>query len=258
MDGIVRVVPRTPTPKRTLTTPKQTPKQTSTQSHTTPTRSPLQPDYTNERVEKTPERAGISFLNEAVGEIDKIFEKVSPQRKQSPQQSPQRTQPRKDKQITQSLSTPMRTIGREYKPEEINNMMLDYFHVPRAMWGNLPLGSHVRFFKVGSSTGSTAASTDRASKNMRFRPGGFVKAHADGLLFLETKLRGKEENGNICFPVTINQIDEIWKKPDRAAYIEIAVMTSELNKKEESIQELRRRVDKLETVMRAIAAKVVC
>jgi hypothetical protein len=256
MDGVVKVAPR---------------------NSATPTRSAVK--IVDDKIQKTPERAATNFLSDVSSKLDNIFTTPtrSPQRDNNVQPhvqqhvqshvQPQRTGNVPSHAHVQShvhpqvqpqpnhLNTPMRTMGREYTKEEIDNLLTDdYFNVPSKYWKSIPIGAHIRVFKRAAVCGSD-------SRGARFRPGGFVKSHMmrgeEHIIVLETILHGKEERGNIVFPMSTLDLDEIWKKTDRNAYIEITLMSETIRKYESENKNLKNRVDKMEKILKVVVEKML-
>ena len=275
MDGRVKVVPKTPTPI------SQTPKQTPTPRSQTPkTKTPLSPidsflqdigksvddifstasktSFGSESLSKTEDKTTLSIPDNIITTNTTTYKPATT------------TLPFQPHNQTYVQSTPLRTMGREYTDAEINTYITkDYFKVPEGLWKNIPIGSHVRFFKKAAVCGSK-------SKGARFRPGGFVKSHVvndeqDHILILETIYRGKPTTANyITFPMALKDLDEIWKKPTRESYIEYVVLNDEIRKvnnnlisarndiniKNKEIESLKNRVNQMEKILKIVANKV--
>jgi hypothetical protein len=140
--------------------------------------------------------------------------------------------------------------GKVYTDEDIQKLLSDgYIKVHKSLWDHIPAGSHIRFIKRDDGS--------NLPRNARFKPGGFVKNHfvTDGdqkKIMIETKPHGNRgDAGYISFPIAYDQVDEIWKKYDRYAFIEIHLIYTSLAQKKKQIEELTARVNKLEEILRA-------
>jgi hypothetical protein len=140
--------------------------------------------------------------------------------------------------------------GKEYTEDNIAEMLADgYINVNSALWDYIPAGAHIRYFKK-SPSGAPAL-----PRTKRFKPGGFVRNHYstdDGkkIIQIETRIGGKiGHDGYVTFPVKYDDIDEIWKKYDKDAFIEIHLIYSSLAQKKKQIEDLTARVAHLEALM---------
>jgi hypothetical protein len=119
-----------------------------------------------------------------------------------------------------------------------------YINVHRSLWDHIPSGAHIRYIKKGDE-----------DRSKRFKPGGFVKNHFmsnDGVKFMmiETKPNGKPgERGYISFPISYDNIAELWKKYDRNVFIEMHLTSTSLTQKKRQIDELSLRIKKIETAL---------
>lgn len=134
----------------------------------------------------------------------------------------------------------------EYTNEEINEMLSEgYIIVHRQLWDYIPSGSHIRYYKKSTTE----------DRRKMFRPGGFVQSRAetpDGkkIFMLESKLGGKRgDPGYITFPIAYDDIDEIWKKYSRDAFIETHLIYGSLAQKKKQIEDLISRIEKLERII---------
>lgn len=155
-----------------------------------------------------------------------------------------RTEESKEKQIT----------GHKYTDVEINEILSDgYIQIHPQLWSYIPSGSHIRYIKKSSDL----------PRCERFRPGGFVKnqfVNGDGahMITLENSLYGRADD-HLTFPIAYKDIDELWKKYDRSAFIEIHLINCSLAQKKQQIElltqqniDLIRRVELLEDILRVI------
>lgn len=151
------------------------------------------------------------------------------------------------------------TSGRYSDADVHNHTVADgYVAVHPALWDHIPGGAHIRYIKKDDGNG--------LPRNERFKPGGFVKNHytnKDGkkMFMLETIPGGQQKNEGgrnyISFPVAYENIDELWKKYDRFAFVEIHLMYNSLAVKKQQIEsleaknmELDQRLTLLENILR--------
>lgn len=157
-------------------------------------------------------------------------------------------------QNTQNIpntQTESKTNPREYTEQEIHNLLSDgYIVIHPSLWDYIPNGSHIRYVKKGEGSRST-----------RFRPGGFVKSHfttSDDkkMMMIESRVGGKPgDAGYISFPIAYTDIEELWKKYDRYAFIEIHLIYSSLAQKKQQIEDLTTRVNRLESILMGLVQK---
>lgn len=134
--------------------------------------------------------------------------------------------------------------GREYTIDEITEMLSSgYLTIHKALYEYIPVGSHVRYYKKCNPG---------CERRLMFRPGGFVKSHfvtAEGkrMMMIESTLGGKNgDPGYIAFPMAYDDIDELFKKYPRDAFIEIHLIYSSLAQKKKQIEDLENRIIRLE------------
>jgi len=138
-----------------------------------------------------------------------------------------------------------------YTEEQITNLLADgYLVVHNSLWDYIPKGAHIRYYKKGPG-----------SRCERFRPGGFVKCHFTkenkSYMIIENQPNGNKSNPSyISFTVSYDNIEEIWKKYDRMAFIEIHLIRSSLKQKKTQIEELVDRLNKLERKVAALDNKL--
>lgn len=150
-----------------------------------------------------------------------------------------------------NTQTESKTNPREYTEQEIHNLLSDgYIVIHSSLWDYIPNGSHIRYVKKGEGSRST-----------RFRPGGFVKSHfttSDDkkMMMIESRVGGKPgDAGYISFPIAYTDIEELWKKYDRYAFIEIHLIYSSLAQKKQQIEDLTTRVNRLESILMGLVQK---
>lgn len=146
-------------------------------------------------------------------------------------------QPSPKTQISKRKASPKKqaTIAhvKQYSDQDIHEILSDgYILIIPQLWDHIPPGAHIRYIKKGETP-----------RSERFRPGGFVKSHfvADNakMLMLETRICGKKDDaGYTTFPVAYADIDELWKKYDRGAFIEIHLINNSLAQKKQYIDDL--------------------
>jgi hypothetical protein len=100
------------------------------------------------------------------------------------------------------------------------------------------------------------------ARGARFRPGGFIKNHfvtPEGKKMITVESRpGGSGAGYFSYPIAYEDIDELWKKYDRAAFVEIHLIHSSLAQKKRQIEELNKtvleqaaRIQRIEDMLRA-------
>lgn len=131
-----------------------------------------------------------------------------------------------------------------YTEADIQTLLDGYINVHPTLWDYIPTGAHIRFIKKAGGT-----------RTERFKPGGFVKNHFTGdggkkFLMIETKPNGRPGQDKYrTFPIAYEDMEEIWKKYDRTAFIEIHLISTSLAQKKKQIEDLTARVGKLETLL---------
>lgn len=133
-----------------------------------------------------------------------------------------------------------------YSDADITEMLSKgYIRVDPKYYDVIPIGAHVRYVRKGNSP-----------RGERFKPGGFVKSkHTDDsgrtIMYLSNSLNGKKgDKGYIEFPICLQDIEELWKKYDYHAYIEITLLHKSLQQKTVQIEELTKRIATIETVLK--------
>lgn len=150
--------------------------------------------------------------------------------------------------------TDNKSKGREYTTQDVQDMLLDgYISVHPDLWDRIPSGSHIRYIKRDDG--------QELSREKRFKPGGFVRNHFENKngeksIMIETVPGGSNKNPNyISFPIAYKNTEEIWKKYDRSAFIEIHLITNSLAQKKQQIDKLTERVQVLENILKALIKK---
>lgn len=121
---------------------------------------------------------------------------------------------------------------------DIQTFLEGYIMIHRTLWDRIPAQSHVRYFDKGLGP--------RAD---RFRPGGYVRGHhMDGAQkYLVIRSTDATETH-----VSYDAIDEVWKKYDTRAFIEIHLILASLAQKKKQIDTLQARVKRLEDIVAAL------
>lgn len=140
----------------------------------------------------------------------------------------------KRKLVTRSVSLDYKKKPKSYTKDDIKSLTsTGYILVAKELWDYIPTKSHVRYAKNGED-----------SIESRFKPGGFVRNHfltsnnKKGLV-LENKIGGKQgDKDYISFPIVFDDIDKIWKKYPKDAFIEIHLINNSLAAKKAQINTL--------------------
>lgn len=171
-----------------------------------------------------------------------------------PASSPKPKTPTGTQQPAPAKQKPNEKAPIVYTDEKIQELLSDgYIKVTSSLWDYIPTGSHIRYLKRDDGSG--------APKSKRFKPGGFVRSHfvtEDGkkMLMIENKPNGKRgDPGYVTFPVAYEDVEELWKKYDRFAFIEIHLIYVSLAQKKKQIEELSARVKTLEDILRSVVKK---
>ena len=141
-----------------------------------------------------------------------------------------------------------------------------YIVVHPQLWDFLPKGAHIRYVKKDTGKGLPRCE--------RFCPGGFITNHftREGKKMLMMGSQYKKEpsrSGYLSFPLAYDEIEEMWKKYDRASFIEMHLVRGSLAEKKSQIEslttnnaKLNERVDTLteririlEEILKAIVGK---
>lgn len=145
------------------------------------------------------------------------------------------------------------TPSRVYTEEEIASLLQSYIIVHRSLWDHIPIGSHIRYLKKQKPG-------ENKPIGERFKPGGFVKTHFTKndkkFLLVGSQLSKKSLAAGKkvpTFPIAYEDIEVLWKKYDRATFVEISLMHNSLAKKDMQIKELTRRVEQLERQIKELA-----
>jgi len=138
----------------------------------------------------------------------------------------------------------------KYTDEAIKQLLAGYILVSPTLYDYIPLGAHIRYFRRDRKANS---------RNDTFKLGGFVQRHYKNndksMLMLETVPGscvscGHEPayklNNHVTYPLAYDEIDELWKKYDAGAFIEIHLIYGSLQRKEKKIAELEARILALE------------
>ncbi len=156
-----------------------------------------------------------------------------------------------DEQASMSKTTTInkkQSAVREYSDNEIEDLLsVGYIRVHCELWEHIPVGSHVRYIRKDDGTGQ--------SQGYRFRPGGFIKGHlintkGEKMMAIASRINGaKNIPGYFKYTLTYDSIETLWKKYDRAAFVEIHLIYNSLAMKKRQIDDLLARVTKLEAVL---------
>ncbi len=139
----------------------------------------------------------------------------------------------------------------KYTDEAITQLLAGYIQVSPTLYDYVPIGAHIRYFRKDRATNS---------RNATFKLGGFVQNHyrdsmGKPMLMLETVPGscvscGHEPayrlNNHVLYPLAYDEIDELWKKYDAGAFIEIHLIQGSLARKDKKIAELEDRIRALE------------
>lgn len=173
----------------------------------------------------------------------------SPRQVASPRQvgSPRRANARSGKQSPRQVGSPNQNTpekkiykkypSTKYSNDEIKELLDGYNEVPRSAWGQIPVGSHIRYFKTDG----------------KFVRGGFVINHwaKDGKDFIHLSNNTKTTAPKYAaWPVAHESVKRIFKKPDPQSKIEVDTMRNktleiitQINKLVSAIKKLQQRVD---------------
>jgi len=139
-----------------------------------------------------------------------------------------------------------------YTPAEIRELLADgYITVHRTLWDHIPHGSHVRYMLKPPRDSRDWG----ISEGARFRPGGYVKNHYTSesgieMLLIETRPGGKKGDPSyLSIPIDKAEIEVLWKKYPRDAFVEIHMMAASLAQKKMEIEKLEIRVTALELAL---------
>jgi hypothetical protein len=145
-------------------------------------------------------------------------------------------------------------VDKKYTEDEIRELLEGYLMVDETLFESLPPGAHIRYFRKNKHK-------EKKPFLERFRMGGFVNRHysenGKKFLILESKIAGVEgQNGYVKYNVCYDDIDELWKKYDQSAYIEILLINSSLVDKKKKIEKLesemtslRKELDELKAIV---------
>ena len=143
--------------------------------------------------------------------------------------------------------------GKKYTEDDMQVMLEGYFGVHPALWDHIPSGAHIRYVRKDAG--------DNLQRTERFKPGGFVNRHftteeGKKMLMIETRIGGKKgDPGYISFPLCYDDIENLWKKYDRSAFVEIHLIYSTMVKQKMQIEELNSRIKRLEDILKAVVKK---
>lgn len=125
---------------------------------------------------------------------------------------------------------------------EITEKLDGYLKISPKLWEKLPMKCHIRYFKNEPGT--------RANK---FKSGGFVKTLIKDdngkvtAIVLETQIGGNSKiKGYSSFSISVDSIEELWKKYPYDAFIEIHMMANSFAQKKEENRILSQRIKLLE------------
>jgi hypothetical protein len=156
---------------------------------------------------------------------------------------------------TQTTSQASSKSAREYSSEEIAKLTSEgYIIVHPGLWEYIPVGSHVRYIKKDDGSDKP--------RGKRFKPGGFVKNHntneaGEKMFTLESRLSTgpRSPPGYIKYSILYDNIEVLWKKYDRMAFIEIHLVYNSLAQKKQQIEDLSARVSRLEKTIERLGKR---
>lgn len=133
-----------------------------------------------------------------------------------------------------------------FTDQDICNLLEGCIYVHPQLWDYIPPGAYIRFFEKGDK-----------SRTERFRPGGFVRSHYISndkkMMTVESHIGGKKDDaGYFSFPLAYENIDELWKKYDRDAFVEIHLIYNSLAQKKKQIDMLMKQNHDLFTRLSAM------
>ena len=142
-----------------------------------------------------------------------------------------------------------------HSDEQIKQLLVGYILVAPSLYDYIPVGAHIRYFRKEPDV--------IAKSNSQFKLGGFVREHymskGRPCLVLETVpgscVSCKQEpayklGGNVSYPIAYDEIAELWKKYDQAAFIEIHLISASLMREKKLVRQLEERIRKLEMAPR--------
>lgn len=135
----------------------------------------------------------------------------------------------------------------EYTQEQIKSLLNGYIEVPPDKWKDIPIESHIRYFKNDGT----------------FARGGFVTNHwfnKDGKPFIHLANNFKKKvKGYATWPIAHESISKIYKKPDAKGSIEMDVVRgktgeiiSQINKLVDVVKVQKNRLDNQEEEIRKL------
>ncbi len=224
-----------------------------------PRMSDLAPPIVTKRAEHMPKKVeSVSKKVESVPKIDGSKSKIDVPRTKKAGQETEKTQVSSDNTTapqdnSEQSVAPSKAVGHEYTNEEISGLLSEgYIVVHPALWEYIPVGSHIRYVRRDDGRG--------LSRGKRFKPGGFVKCHSVNdnnkkLITLESRLNTESKAGPGYFKYSIlhDSIEELWKKYDRMAFIEIHLIYNSLAQKKRQIEDLTTRVARLEDTVKRLS-----
>ena len=121
----------------------------------------------------------------------------------------------------------------KYTQSEITELLQNHFKVNPMLWDHLPVGSFIRYYKIGDEPAEE-----------RFRFGGYIKSlfmTADGVkcLLIESR-RGCAQGRYYKYSIAMSSIEEIWKPLGGEAFIEIYMLQNSLLRKDREIAALNK------------------
>jgi hypothetical protein len=157
----------------------------------------------------------------------------------------------RNKFITKKINKIAKTVDKKYTDVDIAQYLSNgYIKVDPTLWDYIPIGAELCFFKKS-----------KLPRNERFRVGGFLlsvvnTSYGKKILRMENRQTDKDFIGYAVYPIKYDDIEEIWKKYDKLAFIEIHLICSSLAQKKQQIEDLNDRVFNLEkTLKRFISEK---
>lgn len=146
---------------------------------------------------------------------------------------------------------------KEYTHEQIKELLTGYIEVSKSMWSDIPVNSHIRYFK----------------KDGTFIRGGFVTSHwlnKEGKPFIHIANGFKKKApGYATWPMAHESVSKVFKKPDTHSGIEMGVVREktaeiigQINKLVDIVKQQKNRLDsqendikKMYSIIRRLAEK---
>lgn len=157
---------------------------------------------------------------------------------------------------THSAQPATAQVSQLYSDEEIRGLLSGYIQVPKSLWEYIPNKSHIRYYRKGEAHNRTDA-----NRNNNFKLGGFVRCQTsvkNTTAFTLETIPGSciscgsspeyTTRGNIVtYSIQYNEIDEIWKKYDQSAFIELHMIYNSISRQNKRIEELEAKIKALTT-----------